>query len=109
MTPPFVLTEQEFLAMSTDDDATVQMIALLRSIASHFQGQGSAVRLAGVSEAAEILGVHKPYVVQLREAGRLPKPLDVVAAGPIWLRRDLLPMGRDMARDRKRRQAGRVA
>jgi len=42
------------------------------------------VRLAGVREVAELLGVSRQRVSQLAEKPDFPKPLDRIAAGPVW-------------------------
>jgi hypothetical protein len=47
------------------------------------------IELAGVAEAAAILGVSKARVGQLRAAGRLPRALGATRSGPVWLRSDL--------------------
>lgn len=42
--------------------------------------------MLGVSEVAELLGVSKQRVSELRERGRLPVPFTELRAGPIWPR-----------------------
>lgn len=42
------------------------------------------MRLAGVREVAELLGVSRQRVSQLAEKPDFPKPLDRIAAGPVW-------------------------
>lgn len=46
--------------------------------------------LLGVTEVAEILGVSKQRVGQLRERGDFPSPIAELAAGPVWARSMLL-------------------
>jgi prophage regulatory protein len=47
------------------------------------------MRLAGIREAAEILGVSRQRVNQLERLKGFPKPLDRIAAGPVWRRADV--------------------
>lgn len=44
------------------------------------------MELAGLAEVAELLGVSKSRVGQLRAIGRLPEPLDTIRSGPVWER-----------------------
>lgn len=41
-------------------------------------------RYAGITEVAEILGVSKQRVSELRQSGRFPSPVAEIAAGPVW-------------------------
>lgn len=43
------------------------------------------LKLAGVTEAAAVLGVTPQWVSQLRTKGLMPEPLDELACGPVWL------------------------
>lgn len=40
--------------------------------------------MAGVAEAAELLGVSRQRVSQLHRQGRLPTPVAELASGPVW-------------------------
>lgn len=42
--------------------------------------------MLGVAEVAELLGVSKQRVFELRETGRLPTPIAELRAGPVWPR-----------------------
>lgn len=42
--------------------------------------------LAGISEIAEMLGVSKQRVTQLAASEGFPRPLERLAAGPVWRR-----------------------
>jgi hypothetical protein len=42
--------------------------------------------IVGTSEAAELLGISRQRIHELRTAGRFPTPTVEFAAGPIWLR-----------------------
>ena len=42
--------------------------------------------LVGTTEVAELLGVTRQRIHELRKAGRFPEPMVELAAGPIWLR-----------------------
>ncbi len=48
-----------------------------------------APRLAGVAEAAEILGWDKRRVVTYIDRGAFPEPLQTLRSGRLWLRSDL--------------------
>jgi predicted DNA-binding transcriptional regulator AlpA len=43
-------------------------------------------QLVGTKEVAEILGVSRQRIHELRKAGRFPLPIIELGAGPIWLR-----------------------
>lgn len=45
--------------------------------------------LMGVTEIAELLGVTRQRVHQLRQLADFPKPTVTLAAGAIWLREDI--------------------
>lgn len=45
--------------------------------------------LAGVAEAAQIMGWDKRRVVTYIDRGRFPQPLQSLASGRVWLRSDL--------------------
>lgn len=51
--------------------------------------QGQTLGLAGVAEAAEILGVTRQRVTQLAKQDAFPTELGRIAAGPVWDRHDL--------------------
>lgn len=42
--------------------------------------------IVGASEAAEILGITRATFKKRHERGMVPKPVVVLACGPIWLR-----------------------
>lgn len=42
------------------------------------------MKLAGIREIAEFLGVSRQRVNQLAEKDDFPKPLGRIAAGPVW-------------------------
>jgi hypothetical protein len=45
--------------------------------------------LAGVAEAADVMGWDKRRVVTYIDRGRFPKPLQALASGRIWLRSEV--------------------
>jgi predicted DNA-binding transcriptional regulator AlpA len=51
--------------------------------------------LAGLSEIAELLGVHKRTAQKYLDRGDFPKPLGRLAGGRVWLREDVERWGRD--------------
>jgi hypothetical protein len=46
-------------------------------------------RLAGVAEAAEVMGWDKRRVITYIDRGRFPQPIQSLASGRVWLRRDV--------------------
>jgi hypothetical protein len=46
-------------------------------------------RLAGVAEAAQVMGWDKRRVVTYIDRGRFPEPVQSLASGRVWLRRDV--------------------
>jgi hypothetical protein len=46
-------------------------------------------RLAGVAEAAEIMGWDKRRVITYVDRGSFPEPLTTLASGRVWLREDV--------------------
>lgn len=45
--------------------------------------------LAGVAEAAEILGWKKQQIHVYMRRGKFPEPIQVLASGPIWTREQI--------------------
>jgi hypothetical protein len=60
------------------------------------------VKLAGVREAAEIFHVSRQRVSQLDAEGKLPDPIDRIAAGPVWKASDLELMAKKRGRSEAR-------
>ncbi len=60
-------------------------------------------RLAGVAEAAEVMGWDKRRVITYISRGRFPEPLQSLASGRVWARSTL----EDFARDWRERQSKR--
>lgn len=54
--------------------------------------------LMGQTEIAELLGVSRQRAQQLYREGALPKPMDVLAMGPVWLREDVERWARETGR-----------
>lgn len=48
------------------------------------------MKLAGVSEVAELLGVSKQRVTQLKQRPDFPCPIARLAAGPVWEEKQIL-------------------
>jgi hypothetical protein len=61
-------------------------------------------RLAGVAEAAEIMGWDKRRVITYLDRGSFPEPLTALASGRIWLREDVEAYARSW-RERRARTA----
>lgn len=60
-------------------------------------------QVAGVAEAAEIMGWDKRRVITYIDRGHFPEPLTSLASGRIWLREDV----EAYAREWRERRAGR--
>jgi len=67
------------------------------------------IRLAGLAEVAEILGVTKRTALRYTARTDFPEPLDRIAAGPVWRWEDVanwgaatLPLPQGWARGRAR-------
>jgi hypothetical protein len=75
------------------------LAAIRRSVARALVGDGRAGTitlivevspvLAGVAEAAEVMGWDKRRVITYIDRGRFPEPLQALASGRIWLRSDV--------------------
>jgi hypothetical protein len=63
----------------------------------------STPRLAGVAEAAEVMGWDKRRVITYISRGRFPEPLQALASGRVWARSTI----EDFAREWNARQAKR--
>ncbi len=64
-------------------------------------------RLAGVAEAAEVMGWDKRRVITYISRGRFPEPLQALASGRVWARSTLEEFARDWkARQAKRKRRG---
>lgn len=72
-------------------------LANLRRAAERALQEGSSLtlvvevlpRLAGVAEAAQILGWDKRRVITYLNRGRFPEPFQALASGRVWLRSDV--------------------
>lgn len=54
--------------------------------------------LMGIAEIAELLGVSRTRIHQLRTEGVLLEPYDSLAMGPVWLRADVEQWARETGR-----------
>ena len=64
-------------------------------------------QIAGVAEAAEIMGWDKRRVITYLDRGSFPEPLTALASGRIWLREDLEAFSAEWhARRARSREAG---
>jgi len=61
-------------------------------------------RLAGVAEAAEVMGWDKRRVVTYIDRGRFPEPIQSLASGRVWVRKDLERFAEDWHARQKRRR-----
>ncbi len=61
--------------------------------------------LAGVAEAAEVMGWDKRRVITYIDRGRFPEPIQTLASGRVWVRSDV-EQYRDAWRARQRRRPG---
>ena len=56
----------------SDDERVEVSVALLRALVSKHDGASGAEKLLSTQQVADILGVSRPYVVKLIDAGHLP-------------------------------------
>jgi hypothetical protein len=61
-------------------------------------------RLAGVAEAASIMGWDKRRVITYIDRGSFPEPVQALAAGRVWLRDDIERFAREWRARRAARQ-----
>jgi hypothetical protein len=66
-------------------------------------------RLAGVAEAAEVMGWDKRRVVTYIDRGRFPEPIQSLASGRVWLRKDLERFAEAWHARQRDRRRGRPA
>lgn len=59
--------------------------------------------LAGVAEAAEVMGWDKRRVITYIDRGRFPEPLQALASGRVWVRADVERYATDWRSRRARR------
>lgn len=64
-------------------------------------------RLAGVAEAAEIMGWDKRRVITYLDRGSFPEPLTALASGRIWLSEDIEAFASEWRERRARPTGGR--
>jgi hypothetical protein len=62
-------------------------------------------RLAGVAEAAEVMGWDKRRVITYIDRGRFPEPIQSLASGRVWLRRDVEEFAEAWHARQKRRRS----
>ena len=63
-------------------------------------------RLAGVAEAARVMGWDKRRVITYIDRGRFPQPLQTLASGRVWLRSDVETFAAEWRARGKRRGRG---
>lgn len=90
------------------------LASLRRSLGRRLGNAGSLTlivevtpRLAGVAEAAEVMGWDKRRVVTYIDRGRFPEPVQSLASGRVWVRKDLEQFAEAWharQRDRRRRR-----
>lgn len=60
--------------------------------------------LAGVAEAAEVMGWDKRRVITYIDRGRFPEPIQSLASGRVWVRSDVEDFAADWRARRRRRR-----
>jgi hypothetical protein len=60
--------------------------------------------LAGVAEAAQIMGWDKRRVITYIDRGRFPQPVQGLASGRVWLRSDVERFAREWRARQERRK-----
>jgi hypothetical protein len=63
-------------------------------------------RLAGVAEAAQVMGWDKRRVITYIDRGRFPEPIQSLASGRVWVRKDLEEFAQAWHERQRRRSAG---
>ena len=59
--------------------------------------------LAGVAEAADVMGWDKRRVITYIDRGRFPEPVQSLASGRVWVRSDVESFARDWRAKQGRR------
>lgn len=70
-------------------NAEMRAAEVLKQVDAFLARQPLAPDVVGVAGAAEMIGVPKPRIARLREAGRIPEPLYDLPSGPLWLREEI--------------------
>ena len=60
-------------------------------------------KLVGLTAAAKILGIAPPNVTRLKTQGRLPQGIPVEGSADVYLREEIVKLGKQLARERGRR------
>ena len=63
--------------------------------------------LAGVAEAADVMGWDKRRVITYIDRGRFPEPIQSLASGRVWVRSDVESFARDWRARQNRRSKNR--
>jgi len=63
--------------------------------------------LAGVAEAADVMGWDKRRVITYIDRGRFPDPIQSLASGRVWVRSDVESFARDWRARQNRRSKNR--
>jgi hypothetical protein len=82
-------------------------VAIPKSFLDWFRAQPRHPKLVGSTEAARILGVPKPHVARLRAQGRMPEPFTVQGGHDVYVKSEVVQLGRQLERERKARASGR--
>lgn len=61
--------------------------------------------IVGTAEAAAVLNVERPRIGRYRALGKMPEPIAVLAAGPVWWRADVEKL-RDTVEERRKPTRG---
>jgi predicted DNA-binding transcriptional regulator AlpA len=92
----WVATVLEPNAEATGASSEECLANLRRELAAVGEGDGDVALtvevvpvLAGVAEAAEVMGWDKRRVITYIQRGRFPEPIQALASGRVWLRSDV--------------------
>ncbi|MGH2938290.1 MAG: hypothetical protein ACRDPE_09250 [Solirubrobacterales bacterium] len=69
--------------------------------------QPTAPDLVGRKVAAEIIGVHSPYISRLEEQGRMPEAVPVEGTAPAYIRAECERLGEEIRKERDERDRRR--
>lgn len=59
--------------------------------------------IVGLTAAAKLLGIAPPNVSRLRSQGRMPEGIEVEGSAMVYLRSEVVALGKELARERDER------
>jgi len=71
--------------------------------------QPTAPTLISRKTAADLCGVHSPYISRLEAQGRMPDPIPIEGAAPAYVREEIEALADELRKERADREAKRRA